>query len=374
MSFITATFFGAPGSGKTSLIYRFKSDKFIKDEQRGSTRDYPEDNSGVYYTTTHLDTSNSLKIWDISESKIPQQAVPELKKIYLKDCHVCVYTLDLSKEFDEKAFAADIQLIQETSPDTAILLVGCKTDLEEARKIDDELLNNIQQDYQIPHKPIITSALKDEKVQELFTEIIQIAQYQKAKNYVNLPRQHKSNWIHQPSLSEIKALLKTNLTLYEAVVNFEKLIVELPPYQEQAIKKALIELLLGLLDAEQDKKRAIETFVNKCDEILQEASSLGVAKSVISKVSKGVIVVAAASTATVLLCSLVFGLGMGTVIIGGLVGMGIGYQLLRQGFFKSPFNRAFDQLVEAADDNFIASDLKPNEETAETETIIDCRT
>lgn len=371
MSFITATFLGSQGSGKTSLIYRFKSGKFISDEQRKYTSDYPEDDWGVYYTTVHIDESSSLKIWDISESnKIPPQYIPELKKSYLKDCHVCVYALDLSKELDEEAFAADLKLIKETSPNTAIVLVGCKSDLQVSRKIDDALLNKLQKNYQIAYTPFITSAQNDEQVKELFTAIIQIGQYQKAKNYVDSHTQRKPYWIHEPTLAEMKTLLKTNLTLHEAVVNFENLIAKLPSYQEQAMRDALIELLVGLLDSEQDKKKIIETFVKTCDAALQEASTLGIAKSVITKISKSVIVVAAASTVTVLLGSLIFGLGMGTLIIGGLIGAGIGYQLLKQGFFKSPLNRAFDQLIEAADDNFIASDLMSREEPAET---FDCR-
>ncbi|KTC86091.1 MULTISPECIES: hypothetical protein [Legionella] len=352
MSFITTTFFGAHGSGKTSLIYRLKSGRFVSDEERRYTRDYPEDNSPVYYTTVHIDESSRLKIWDISESdKVPPQYIPELKKAYLKDCQVCVYALDLSKNFDEEAFAVDIKLIKETSPDTAIVLVGCKSDLQETRKIDDALLHKIQKKYDIPYEPIITSALKDEKVQELFTTITQIGQYQKAKNYVNPHTQRKPSWLHRPTLTEMKALLKPNLPFYEAVTNLETLIQELPLQQRQVIEDALVELLIGLHNSEQDKKEVIETFVNKCSTALQEASALGVAKSIITKVSQGILVVAAASTVTVLLGSLIFGLGIGTLIIGSLIGAGIGYHLVSQGFFKSPINRAFDELIGAIDIN-----------------------
>ncbi|KTD31993.1 MULTISPECIES: ADP-ribosylation factor-like protein [Legionella] len=326
---ITATFFGESGSGKTALIEQF------------TQRTVPEDESGVVYNIARVE-STKIQLWDLS-GKHPNLA--NNARIYLADCNVCVYTIDLTSPFNKEQFLAHLEIIKGSAPNTSLILVGCKSDLP--RKIDHLSFQRIMEEYNIPYG-FITSSATGEGVNQLFSAIAKSGNYQKVRAYVS--SQARKFSASEPTLADLKILIHPISPLYGAIENLEQLATELAITQQSMIKEALIELLIGLNDSEKNKEDIIKAFVLKCEVALKQASDLGISKTTLSQISKGVLVVAVASTLAAFVASSIFSLGITTLFIAGLVGTGVGAHLVKSGFFKSPLSYAVEQIQTAAQD------------------------
>lgn len=127
---IKVVFVGDAGTGKTSLITRFLFDAF--DSNYAST-------VGIDFTSKALEISETrtvrLQLWDTAGTERFRSLVPA----YIRDSHAAVIVYDItSRESFEatKMWAGQVRGV--AGPSVVVVLVGNKTDLQEARAVSTE--------------------------------------------------------------------------------------------------------------------------------------------------------------------------------------------------------------------------------------------
>ncbi|CDZ77731.1 GTPase Era [Legionella massiliensis] len=339
MTVVSVTFLGKANSGKSYLINRLKNNSFAES---------PSDNTGVFYLIARKGDAK-LEIWDIRG-----KVMPLLAKRYLQGCNTCVYTIDLSATVDEEQLAADIAMIRETAPDTVLILAGCKNDLEQ--QVTPEQLASLQAKYNID-QVFTTSARTGEGVDELLSTVANQGSLHKVK--ASLMSQPNLDCL---TLDDIKRLLDKKGPLYEALVNLESLIRDLPESYHNTINHAMVDLITTLHNPKKDRNKAVEDFVLTCNDVLLSARQLGFNRESLGKISNGVLLLAAAALVTVAATSFVFGFGILTVLLGGLLGAGTAsaYLLVKRGMFAEKFNSSLDEINNAVscDNNFIGIEVR----------------
>ena len=337
MTPIKVLFLGQPKSGKSFLINRFREGTF----ERG-----PSDNSGAFFS---LATKNKIRfrLWDIDERVINTDR-GRIELTNAKATDVCAYTLDLSAPLDEEAFARNIAMIREANPSLPIILVGCKSDL--VQKVD---LDDLRRKYKI-NQAISTSAQSGEGIDELTNSLIQVGLPNKIEKIIAEGKPH------QLTISDIKKLLAINGPLYQAIENLEKLMKGLPLRQATLINEAIIQLVIDLYQqkntSEQpNPEQAINDFLKKSSDVLATLSRMEVAKDLIRRTHKGILLVTAAAIITIFAATILFNCSLpaAAILFSGIVVIGVGALFLKARLFP-PIPKALDKIAQdvVSDDSF----------------------
>lgn len=330
MNKIEVLFLGNSDSGKSYLINRFRTGRY------GPNYD---DGTGTYYLTTQKEDIR-YSIWDIDGNML-ERLVP---RFITEATDICVYTLDLSAPLNNDLLNEHIRLIRETNPNLPILLVGCKSDAP--REIEDEAFANIQEFFGI-EQAVITSALTGEGIEQ-FTMLLN--QTGVPNKLVKILQQEKEDML---TIKQIKFLLVKEGPLYKAIQDLEKLIKELPPRQEAIINEAMIKLVADLYQGNSSPETAINNFVQASEDALAQLSKTEIAKDIIKRTRRGILLVAAAATLTVFVAAICFGASFVTaaLLFTGLMAAGTSCLVAKASFF-SPMPKALNKVcTEAANKN-----------------------
>jgi small GTP-binding protein len=117
---------GSPGTGKTSLIWRYTKKRFVADPTATV--------QGQLYTGKSIQKGVKVKlqIWDTAG----QERFKSMAPLYYRGAHVCILLYDISdrESFHELKEWLD-ELKYQVPEDTAIYIVGSKLDREAKRAV-----------------------------------------------------------------------------------------------------------------------------------------------------------------------------------------------------------------------------------------------
>lgn len=146
---------GSFGVGKTSLFNRFISNTFS--EKYLTTIGVKVDKKTVYVQGKEV----GLVLWDIA-GEVSQEKVP---RTYFLGTSAIIYVYDVTRPSTQINIEKDIKLLNKILPGCIIRIVGNKSDLVDADK-----LNQIGQQISTD---IFTSAKTGENVEDLFVALAQ---------------------------------------------------------------------------------------------------------------------------------------------------------------------------------------------------------
>ncbi|EAX88045.1 small GTP-binding protein, putative [Trichomonas vaginalis G3] len=151
---------GSSGVGKTSIVERLINGKFDNDQISTTGADYS------HYTTIVNEKQVKLQIWDTAG----QERYRAISKSYFRNAVgvLLVYDITSLDSFDElMQWLNDIQTL--CSPNSYVLLVGNKSDLESQRKVSP---NQVEQFATSNHlESIVTSAQSGDNVKNAFEKL-----------------------------------------------------------------------------------------------------------------------------------------------------------------------------------------------------------
>lgn len=143
---------GSFGVGKTSLFNQFIYNKF--DDKYLTTIGVKVNKKSIEIESQEV----SLLLWDIA-GEVSQDKIPNS---YFLGSSGIIYVFDLTRPSTYKNISKDIDYLKNITDDAIIKVVGNKSDLLSAEKIE-EVKANIQHPWDI-----ITSAKTGDNVDELF--------------------------------------------------------------------------------------------------------------------------------------------------------------------------------------------------------------
>ncbi len=153
---------GTFGVGKTSLVRRFVYQKF--DESYLSTIGVQLSNKSVTLQNQGNSVHMNLILWDLAHLEKFDAVV----KNYFHGSHGAVVVMDLTRPQSFHEYENLIRPFFEVNPNSKIVLVGNKTDIEEANKTKTQVVE-LANELTCPY--FFTSAKTGEQVEEMFVEL-----------------------------------------------------------------------------------------------------------------------------------------------------------------------------------------------------------
>ncbi|WP_058535805.1 GTP-binding protein [Legionella saoudiensis] len=147
--------------GKTTLLQ-----KFVKEQDP----DCYYSTCGVEQKTSLLSLFNqniNLKVWDAGGDP----HLWKLVKRYIPDTNGALVCFDVTSPFSLTNVNNYVNELRKVQPNIPIMLIGCKTDLTQTRRVSEEQAQQLAQKLGIAY--LETSGLKRNNVDEAFIQIIQ---------------------------------------------------------------------------------------------------------------------------------------------------------------------------------------------------------
>ncbi|MFX1518311.1 MAG: Rab family GTPase [Promethearchaeota archaeon] len=150
---------GDGGTGKTTLINRYMSNKFSVDTKVTI-------GAGFYTKTLEIkDALLKLQIWDFGGEKRFRFILPT----YCKGAHGVIMAFDLTRLPTLVGLDEWIEIIRSNADNPRIILIGTKLDL--GQSVDDETINEFLERNKAIASFQKTSSKTGENVEDVFTQI-----------------------------------------------------------------------------------------------------------------------------------------------------------------------------------------------------------
>jgi small GTP-binding protein len=306
-------FWGAAGSGKTSIVSRATKNKF--DELHNPT-------IGANFSSKDI-SDDRLQFWDLAGDRL----YIAMSRIFCRDSKALVYCIDLTQELNEAQIKADLDDYRGLAPGALVILVGTKSDLPN-QKVTAERLAAFAVEHQAKAH-FITSAKSNDNIEALFNEIARLARkhFPPAANVeglqpvatiaTSMSLREEQGVAPDPRYARILGKLPIDSALYISLDGLFKELHKLPPAKRDAIVSAADTLVTALENPSdvQAKSAAITTFKTDCDKVVRLSRCQIIVKAI------EVVAIAAVFTLIAAMIGFVCGAWMGPLaLITGLLG------------------------------------------------------